>query len=137
MFNNDNPFSSRREEDSSTGLMLAPMVDVVFLLLIFFMVTTTFVVRPGLDLQLPEAKSRTNAPENKWVISITPEGKYYLNKDAVTLTKLSKKLKSNPKPVTVRADRSVPHGLVVTVLDTVQLAGIETVTVSARKPSGV
>jgi biopolymer transport protein ExbD len=135
MFDDKNRFRNTDRETGPGGLTLAPMIDVVFLLLIFFMVSTTFVVRPGLDLQLPTAQSQTDVSAEKWVISISPDGTYYLNRETVTLDKLSERLMASPKPVTVRADRTVPHGLVVNVLDTVQQSGIDSVSVSTREPN--
>lgn len=136
MFEESNRFRDRSDRSTEAGLTLAPMIDVVFLLLIFFMVSTTFIVRPGLNLDLPESQSQSDVNPDHWVVSVSPEGNYYLNQDPVDLNSLNSKLQSDPKPVIVRADRSVPHGVIVDVLDTVQLTDIENITISTRKRSG-
>ena len=37
---------------------LTPLIDVVFLLLIFFMLSSTFILQPGIKVELPQAKER-------------------------------------------------------------------------------
>lgn len=127
-----NPFQRSNSETPSMGITMAPLVDVVFLLLIFFMVTTTFQVRPGLRIELPRAGGERSTPEDRWIISISEESDLYLNKEKVDSQTLETRLKSDRKPVILRADKSVPHGIIVSVLDRVRSAGVETVDVSTR-----
>lgn len=136
MFSDGNRFRREGRDSPDGGLSLAPMIDVVFLLLIFFMVSTTFVLRPGLQLELPTSESTAQVSEDRWTITVTPEGNFYLNEEESSLEALQKRLEEDPKPTTVRADRTLPHGLIVDVLDAVQQAGIEAVNVSTREPSG-
>lgn len=136
MFSDGNRFRREGRDSPDGGLSLAPMIDVVFLLLIFFMVSTTFVLRPGLQLELPASESTAQVSEDRWTITVTPEGNFYLNEEESSLEALQKRLEEDPKPTTVRADRTLPHGLIVDVLDAVQQAGIEAVNVSTREPSG-
>lgn len=136
MFSDGNRFRREGRDSPDGGLTLAPMIDVVFLLLIFFMVSTTFVLRPGLQLELPASESTAQVSEDRWTITVTPEGNFYLNEEESSLEALQKRLEEDPKPTTVRADRTLPHGLIVDVLDAVQQAGIEAVNVSTREPSG-
>jgi biopolymer transport protein ExbD len=75
MTDDSNRYDQQRETGSTPNLSLAPMIDVVFLLLIFFMVSTTFVVRPGLDLSLPQSDHEVEASPDRWIISVDPEGK--------------------------------------------------------------
>jgi biopolymer transport protein ExbD len=110
------------------------MIDVVFLLLIFFMVSTTFVVRPGLDLSLPQSDHEVETAPDRWVVSIDPEGSIYLNRETISRDALLERLSEDPKSVSLRADRTVPHGLVVEVLNTVKEAGVESVNVSTEEP---
>lgn len=134
MFDETNRFRETGPSETSSGISLAPMIDVVFLLLIFFMVSTTFVIRPGLKLNLPESESKVEVPAQRWVISLTPEGALYLNNNKMAPEEVFKKLESNRKPVTVRAGKDTPHGRVVNVLDGVRSAGIQQVSLTTKAP---
>lgn len=138
MFEDSRRFEpSEASQPDNSGLTLAPMIDVVFLLLIFFMVSTTFVTRPGLKLDLPESRSTTETATERWVISIDKTGQLYLNEEEIRLESLSTELQSNPKPVLVRADETVSHGIVVTILDSVKSAGIDSVNLSTEPENPV
>ena len=134
MTEDSNRYDRQRETGDTPSLSLAPMIDVVFLLLIFFMVSTTFVVRPGLDLSLPQSDHEVETAPDRWVVSIDPEGSIYLNREIISRDALLERLSEDPKPVSLRADRTVPHGLVVEVLNTVKEAGVESVNVSTEEP---
>lgn len=127
-------FSRSTDDTGGSGLTLAPMIDVVFLLLIFFMVSTTFVARPGLKLDLPQSDSTTETPAERWVISIERNGQLYLNDDETDLDSLQSRVNAELKPVVIHADEAVSHGIVVTVLDTVKSAGVESVDLSTEAP---
>ncbi len=127
-------FEREENTDEGMGIVLAPMIDIVFLLLIFFMVSTTFVMQPGLQITLPRAAAETEVEPDRWVVTITAEREIYLNKEGYTLDGLKKTFTRDPRPMVLRADRSVPHGLIVSVLDRARTAGIEVVDISTRPP---
>lgn len=135
MYDDTRRFQRSTGDSGNTGLTLAPMIDVVFLLLIFFMVSTTFITRPGLKLNLPESTSTTKTPGKRWVVSIEKNGQLHLNQKSIRLDRLKTTLAKTPKPVLIRADEAVSHGIVVTVLDSVKSAGIDSVNLSTE-PSG-
>ena len=106
-----------------------PLVDVVLVLLIIFMVTAPMLYR-GMDIKLPASASNTIKPEIRAVLSIERDQRLYLDKDAVSVAQLEHKLrvlKEEHADVSLylRADRDVPYGVVVQVMDGVKKAGIE------------
>jgi biopolymer transport protein TolR len=106
-----------------------PLVDIVLVLLIIFMVTAPMLYR-GLDLQLPTSRTNTIRPEERLVLTIEPNQQVYLDKDRVSLEQLRERLKQAKQrhpnlSVYLRADRTVPYGTVVQVMDEVKQAGIE------------
>ncbi len=108
---------------------IVPLVDVVLVLLVIFMVTTPMLHR-GIDITLPRSQSNTVVPMERLVITIEPDRRVYLGKDLVTLLDLRKRLgeakASNPLvSVYLRADRRVPYGRIVQVMDEVKGVGIE------------
>jgi len=108
---------------------IIPLVDVVLVLLVIFMVTAPMLYR-GLDINLPTSASNTIKPEVRVVVTIEKDQRLYLEKDQVSMVQLERKLhalKAEQKDVALylRADRDVPYGVVVQVMDGVKKAGIE------------
>jgi len=108
---------------------IIPLVDVVLVLLVIFMVTAPMLYR-GMDINLPTSASNTIKPEMRVVLTIEKDQRLYLDKDQVSLMQLDRKLrvlKEEHKDVSLylRADRDVPYGVVVQVMDGVKKAGIE------------
>ncbi|CUQ66917.1 ExbD/TolR family protein [Candidatus Nitrospira inopinata] len=106
-----------------------PLVDVVLVLLVIFMVTAPMLYR-GMDINLPTSASNTIKPEMRMVLTIEKDQRLYLDKDQVGLAQLERKLrllKEERRDVSLylRADRDVPYGVVVQVMDAVKKAGIE------------
>jgi len=106
-----------------------PLVDVVLVLLVIFMVTAPMLYR-GMDIKLPTSASNTIKPEIRAVLSIEKDQRLYLDKDQVSIAQLERKLrvlKEEHKDVSIylRADRDVPYGVVIQVMDGVKKAGIE------------
>ena len=108
---------------------IIPLVDVVLVLLIIFMVTAPMLYR-GMDITLPTSSSNTIKPEERIVLTIERDQKVYVDKDMVPSGLLESRLRSVKQrnaevSVYLRADRDVPYGTVVQVMDEVKRAGIE------------
>ena len=108
---------------------IIPLVDVVLVLLVVFMVTAPMLHR-GIDLSLPRSQSNTITPEERLVITIEPDERVYLGNDRVTLIHLRKRLHQAKAlnagvSVYLRADRRVPYGRIVQIMDEVKRVGIE------------
>jgi len=108
---------------------VVPLVDVVLVLLVIFMVTAPLLYR-GLDIELPRTATNTIAPEERVVLTVTKQREVFLDKEKVSLDRLLgalDRLKERSPQVTLylRADRQVPYGDVVQVMDSVKQAGIE------------
>jgi biopolymer transport protein TolR len=98
-------------------------------LLVIFMVTAPMLYR-GMDINLPKSASNTIKPEARAVLSIERDQRLYLDKDPVSVVQLERKLRalkdqSPDVSLYLRADRDVPYGIVVQVMDSVKKAGIE------------
>ena len=86
---------------------IAPLIDVVFQLLLFFMLTSSFVLYPGIRVNLPKAETAKNLSISTVVITLTKEHVIYWDEQVVTLKELRRKLNQlgGGKPVLIRADR--------------------------------
>jgi biopolymer transport protein TolR len=106
-----------------------PLVDVVLVLLIIFMVTAPLLYR-GIDLKLPKSEMNSIKAEEGRTISVSKARQIYLDSKAVSLRELERSLSSmkekNPDMnLFLRADRDVPYGLVVQVMDIIKKSGID------------
>ena len=127
--------SIRKRENKDVEVNITNMIDVVFVLLIFFVVTTTFTKETGVDITKPSAGSAKQLAKEPLLIGITREGAMYVNERQVDLAILSSILKregaSDPdKSVVLASDRDTPMGVIVSVLDQCNAAGLKKVSVS-------
>lgn len=110
-------------------LDMAPLIDVVLNLLLFFMLTSHLVREPAIQITLPSSRTAQSVQQNVKMISVTKEGEIFLQDKQVQLKNLrAELLGSLPDPqkdfVRIKADREVPVGLLVKVIDEVRLGGI-------------
>jgi len=111
---------------------VTPLVDVMLVLLIIFMVTAPM-IEQGVTVDLPKAEAKTvDAEEKKLVLSIDKKRRIYLGSRFIPFSKLADKLQHNEKlkqegELFLRADRTLPYGLVVKVMAIAKKAGIEKV----------
>jgi len=121
-------FESRRRRFLAE-INVIPLVDVVLVLLVIFMVTAPMLYR-GIDIKLPTSTSNTIRPEERIILTIERDQKLYMDKDPVSVRQLEFKLRTVKQrnaevAVYLRADRDVPYGTVVQVMDGVKRSGIE------------
>ena len=124
--------ADRRRSDPGRFLAeinVVPLVDVVLVLLIIFMVTAPLMYR-GIDVDLPRSSVNTITPEERVVLTVARDRAVYLNKERVARVMLDETLakvaRSQPDvTLYLRADRDVPYGAVVEVMDAIKQAGID------------
>lgn len=124
--------SDRRRTDPGRPLAeinVVPLVDVVLVLLIIFMITAPLMLR-GIDIDLPKSSVNTIKPEDRVVVTVARDRAVYLDKERVARVMLGDRLTklAREKPdvtLYLRADRDVPYGAVVEVMDAVKRAGID------------
>jgi biopolymer transport protein ExbD len=124
-------------DDDGSSIDISPLIDCVFILLIFFIVTTTFVEETGVEVDKPQAASAVQLEKNSILIAVTTKGEVvYGGRDigiAGVRPLVKRMLQSEDLPVIVQADRDVPSGLFVRVIDEAKLGGAEKVSVATRK----
>jgi biopolymer transport protein TolR len=104
---------------------VVPLVDVVLVLLIVFMITAPLLYR-GVDITLPKTETNTIKPEKRFVLTIATNRAVYINGEKIALAKLPGELQPlRGETVYLRADKNVPYGTVIRVIDMVKQAGIE------------
>ena len=111
---------------------IASLVDVLFLLLIFFMVTSAFVEQPNIKLELPSTRHSEVSKMNNMVLSIARDGKLFLQDRPVDNKNLEKELRrvvldTGDEVLVLKADKFVPYGVVIDIMDAVKGAGFRKV----------
>ena len=116
---------------------ITSLIDVLFILLIFFMVTSTFLEQPGMKLELPKAKSANVENVENMVVYIDADRQVFLNDKPVAIDRLEKQLaelinKNEDPTLVLRADKTVPHGLVVMAMDIAKQVGFNRLVVATE-----
>lgn len=118
---------------------ITPLVDVMLVLLIIFMVATPM-MESGIPLQLPKTNAKAlPKDESPVILSVTKDSRVFIGKEEVETSKLISHLQNyfkgkSKKEIFIRADQSLPYGVVAQTMALIKNAGIHKiglVTVSA------
>jgi len=124
---------------------IIPMIDVIFFLLVFFMISTlSMTINRGLPVNLPTAATAQKEVRENVNLTVTQDGKIFLNKQLTTLQDMGQRVKAalaaDPQlTVVVNADGQVLHSTVVDILDQLRLAGVSGLAIAVKpgkKPAG-
>jgi biopolymer transport protein ExbD len=129
MAGGQNAFSGDDEGRMITDINVTPLVDITLVLLIIFMVTTTYIVNPSIKLDLPRAESGSEQVKTTLALTLDPAGRLFLNGEPATAervkTFIAAELPANPDlQAIIAADKIVPHGEVVRIIDLVKRSGV-------------
>jgi biopolymer transport protein TolR len=122
--------SPQRDATTIAQINVTPLVDVMLVLLVIFMVTAP-IIQQGVQVNLPQAKAGAiPGTEELLVVTISKNGKVYLNDNSMSLAELGDKLRAirklqADKQVYLRADQDVRYGLVMKTIAEIKQAGIE------------
>lgn len=125
---------------SMADINITSLVDVTLTLLIIFMLTAPY-IQGGVDVNLPEAATRTTIVKEGPVISITSNRQIFLQEQVIELEDLPTGLASlvdDPAivPVYLRCDEEVPYGFVLKVMAAVEREGYLNLSLVADQPTG-
>jgi biopolymer transport protein TolR len=120
-----------RLSSSLSEINVTPLVDVMLVLLIIFMVTAPM-MQTGIEVNLPAAETRSNPSSGGLIITISKERYIYMENQVINILLLESRVKNyfvgkQKKIVFIKADKDVPYGYVIDVMDVLKKAGIETV----------
>jgi biopolymer transport protein ExbD len=121
---------------------VTPLVDITLVLLIIFMVTASLIVNPGIKVDLPKAASGSETSKSTLALTLNKEGVLFLNgeksDDSGVVRFIGSELPKNPQlQAIIAADKSVPHGDVIHVIDLVKRSGVHKFAISTdREPAG-
>ncbi len=129
--------SANDDDDTITGINVTPLVDITLVLLIIFMVTASFIVAPAVKVDLPQVSKADAPPPRSLHFLVDRAGAIYLNDKRVeesnVLGLVQKEVAANADvQVLVSADKKVPYGDVVSLLDLVRSGGVKKFAISVE-----
>ena len=128
-------FRELRRVQAEPGM--TALIDTVFLLLLFFALGSSFVLQTGINVNLPRTVSAETPVRKDLVVIIARDGRVFLNNDEVAFDalwgRLLEELRAQPEGTLIlRADRDVPHGEVVRVMDVAKQAGASRIAIATE-----
>jgi len=123
--------SAGHRRDALAEINVTPLVDVMLVLLIISMIAAPMLER-GITLELPATESATSIEEARAVVSVDRNGRIRLNDRPIHPELLAERMKgmavSSPdETVFIRADKLLPYGEVLLVMDLIRVAGVRRV----------
>ena len=117
-----------RRQSSLAEINVTPLVDVMLVLLIISMVAAPMLQR-GIHLELPATETATEIQEASVVVSVDREARIRINDRPVHPDLLHERMQTlaaarPDETVFLRADKLLPYGEVLGVMDTIRKAGI-------------
>jgi biopolymer transport protein ExbD len=131
-------FKSDQQDDVLSEINVVPLVDIILVVLIIFMVTAPMIMKPSIAVNLPKSGTGDSTQPSKLNITISGSGALMLDGKASDEKSIeafaAEEFKKNPDiQAIISADKDVPHGRVVAILDIVKAAGVKKFAISIDK----
>ena len=138
-------FSQRNAMVTLSDINITPLLDLAFVLLIIFVITTPL-LEQGIDLKLPTGGSPDTKkldPSDIRTVEVSSRGQYQLLGRGggwmdlnLLVRSLSGQARQNPRLlVFIRADENGPYKHVAALLNSLERAGIEQVSLRTEPPA--
>lgn len=123
---------TRRQIGTSLSeINVTPFVDVMLVLLIIFMVTAPM-MKSGIGVNLPQAETESAPAEEGLTLTISRDRYIHIEEAVINIHLLEGKLNEyfygkEKRIVFIRADKDLPYGFVMSILDITKKANVEVV----------
>jgi len=126
------------EHPPLTTFSLASLTDIVMLLLVFFLLSSTYIIQPGIKVQLPPSETAQVVDEKSIVVTIGREGTVWVGDERTGMGALAVTLRRHiihgaAQTIIINADRSVTLETTVNVIDRIKVAGGERFLIATMK----
>lgn len=124
----------RRERFDKMNVV--PFIDIVLVLLVIVLATSTFVKNKTIKVDLPSASSKQSEEKKSVRIAIDKEGKYFYDKEELTLKSIEEKLlKLDPKKdvVSLHMDKASAFKHFVSVIDILKTKDFENISIITKE----
>ncbi len=122
-----------KTQSELSEINMIPFIDIMLVLLIIFMVTAP-VIQSGIEINVPRTELVREIAEEKLIVSVDREQNLFLQDEAVNINDLGRLINERVvdparRSVYLRADEAVPFGTIAVVMDRLNQAGIENISV--------
>ena len=113
----------KENNESENSINILPMIDIIFAILSFFIISSLYLTKiDSIKVNLPKSSTAVREQNKPQIITIDNNEKIYFNSNEISLKNISGLIRTNIKnleePIVIlRADTSVKHGLIVSLLD--------------------
>ena len=109
---------------------LASLTDIVMLLLIFFLLSSTYIIQPGIKVEMPSSETSQVVDEKGIIVTISRDGTIWVGDERTGLDGLASTLRRQivhgaSQTVVIKSDKSVTLEMAVGVIDRIKAAGGE------------
>jgi len=116
-------------DEPITDINIVPLVDIVLVVLIIFMVTATYIVKPAIKIDLPDATTGENVEPTSLGISVAADGRLMLDGQEITEPALRERVAAEFKKdknvvCLISGDKEARHGDVTHIIDLVKGLGV-------------
>ena len=116
---------------------VASVIDVVLLLFLFMLCNSSFVLQPGISLELPTAEFTNGATYGSIVVTLSQEGLLFFNDERVTFDELKSALvkavsDGDKHTLLIEADAKVQFESLVNIYNLASEHGIQEVVLANR-----
>jgi biopolymer transport protein ExbD len=125
-----------KKKERTVSIPTSSMADIAFLLLTFFLVTTSLDLDKGLGLTLPaQGEAKPIPKRNIASLLINPTGAVMLDEEEIEVSRIKEVIKmriaENPAlVVSIKTDRTTKYQDFVKVLDQVQMAEAQKISIA-------
>ena len=113
----------KENNESENSINILPMIDIIFAILSFFIISSLYLTKiDSIKVNLPKSSTAVREQNKPQIITIDNNEKIYFNSNEISLKNISGLIRTNienlEEPIVIlRADTSVKHGLIVSLLD--------------------
>jgi biopolymer transport protein ExbD len=116
---------------------ITPLIDVVFQLIIFFLLSSSFVLQPGIKVELPETRLSSGEKPTGLSVSVLKNGRIFFNDKEINLRDLRWILKEEKtgksyETFIIKADQKTDHGTVVKIMGIAKQVGIAKIAIATK-----
>lgn len=118
-----------RKHRFMSEINMVPFVDIVLVLLIIFMISAPLMYR-GIDIDLPRSSVNTIKQEQRVVLIVDENRNIYVDDTIVEMRELEAAIRQKSRSIPnttvyLKADKGVPYGLIINIMDVVKRIGID------------
>lgn len=127
------------DQDTISDINIVPLVDIILVVLIIFMVTAPASQSGKVEVDLPAASSsEPSSGAEPLSVTLTAEGRIIVDAENLTDSALLAKAQDVARAdasaqAIITADKSIPHGEVVKIMDILKSAGVAKLSVSTTQ----